>query len=161
MTESVNINYLHIEGGHCFVCHKDYKGPDHYSKECVEKIIKSPQDIKYCGKLQGKECEFNKMSNKLQSIREEYEARFRPIDFCNTGSNGIDYANRTRDEIADFFLSKFTEKLREALKNNKKKLDSSGCEICALCHNGDVCIDRVKQDTYNQALSDIRQAMIE
>ncbi len=50
------VNYMQVEGGHCFVCHKDYKGPDHNSPECIEKAIK--REINVCGKINGKECEY-------------------------------------------------------------------------------------------------------
>lgn len=91
------------------------------------------------------------MSNKLQSIREEFEKVFAPEKIWVVPSNDN---IKTMNEIADFFLSKFTEKLGEVLEPKDCPHDSHSHCMEEECY--------LNEPTgYNKALSDIRQAMIE
>lgn len=70
-------------------------------------------------------------------LREEYEARFRTIDFCNTGSGvtHINIAEQTRQEIADFWLQKMSEH-KERLIKEVGELPT----ICGICERSGVNI---------------------
>ena len=49
----------------------------------------------------------------LQTIMEKFDEKFRPIDFCNEGSDKMIYVEETRDEIKHFIETSIREVLEE------------------------------------------------
>ena len=66
--------------------------------------------------------------------------------------------DKAENELEEFFKEVRVDRDKEVvamIERMKKELPSSGCEICALCVNGDVCLERKQADSHNKVLNEI------
>ncbi len=54
---------------------------------------------------------------------EEFDERFRPIDFCNTGDDKMTYVEQTRNELKDFIRTTIAHAKAETVKTISEKIE--------------------------------------
>lgn len=55
-----------------------------------------------------------------EKMREEFEERFRPIDFCHTGEGKMPYVEAVIREIEDYWLSRFDTLMESKVRELQK-----------------------------------------
>lgn len=67
----------------------------------------------------GKACDIYVEENKYKSVDERFDEKFRPIDFCHTGDNKMDYVEYVRNDIKEFHHSELDLAVKEALERQR------------------------------------------
>lgn len=78
-------------------------------------------------------------NHNIEKEVEEFDERFRPIDFCNVGENKMTYVEYTRKDIKELIVRSLTSTINDTVLQmeemvNEKRNEKCRCELLEYPH---------------------------
>jgi len=100
------------------------------------------------------------MNKNLSEITEEHLAewdeRFRPIDFCNSGANKMDYVEQTRDELKSNLRS-LSDKIIQGVVDEVEKMKETLPAILWKDEHEENLIKQVKNSVLTDLINKLKE----